>query len=68
MAGMYTHGLIFPSLLGTMSAIWGAQFKEPDENGLGLYYSIFFAMWSISFLSSWKRSENEYKFLWGTEG
>jgi hypothetical protein len=33
-----------------------------------LYYSIFFAAWSISFLSSWTRRENEYKFLWGTEG
>lgn len=24
--------------------------------------------WSMSFLSSWVRKENEYKFLWGSEG
>ena len=31
-------------------------------------FSIFFAMWSIGFLSAWSVREFEYKFLWGTEG
>ena len=34
----------------------------------GCRYSIFFAAWSISFLSSWKRRETELAFLWGADG
>ena len=35
---------------------------------LKIPYSVFFALWSMSFLASWKCRENEYKYLWGTEG
>ena len=39
-----------------------------DANVLTLYYSVILSLWSVVFLSVWKRSEAEHKFLWGTEG
>jgi hypothetical protein len=37
-----------------------------DNNPLTLMYSAYMGMWSTLFLSTWKRRENELKFLWGT--
>lgn len=39
-----------------------------DDNILTLPYTVFFAAWSILFLCTWRRRENEFKFLWGSEG
>ena len=39
-----------------------------DENPTTLAYSIYLALWSVTFLNSWSRRENELKFLWGSEG
>ena len=39
---MYTDGLVFPSILGTMSAVWGVQFEIPDENGLSIWLARIF--------------------------
>ena len=67
--GLYAHCLRFPALFGFASFIWQTtQNLSPDENPTTMPYSVFFAMWSISFLSAWKQRENEYRFLWGSKG
>jgi hypothetical protein len=38
-----------------------------DNNVLAVPYSVYLALWSVLFLNSWKRRENELKFLWGSE-
>ena len=38
-----------------------------DNNWLTLPYTVFLAMWSIGFLSTWQTRENELRFLWGTD-
>eukprot|EP01047_Picozoa_sp_COSAG01_P125644 COSAG01_NODE_54717_length_330_cov_0.744589_1_plen_109_part_11 len=37
-----------------------------ENNPFTLAYSIYVGLWSISFLESWGRRENELRFLWGT--
>jgi hypothetical protein len=52
-----------------------AQVTGPERNGLNpvadnllaIPYSLFFAMWSVTFLSSWTQRQNELRFLWGSE-
>jgi hypothetical protein len=67
--GLYAHCLIFPALFGFASFVWQTTLNlSPDENPTTIPYSVFFAMWSISFLSAWKQRENEYRFLWGSKG
>ena len=39
-----------------------------DANALTLYYSVLLSLWSVVFLSIWKRREAELAFLFGTEG
>lgn len=67
--GMYVQCLVFPSTLGVFTFVLRLVNNESnDQDSLKIPYTIFFAIWSMSFLSSWKCRENEYKFLWGTEG
>ena len=33
-----------------------------------LVYSVFMSIWSVVFLSVWRRTEAEHAFLWGSEG
>jgi hypothetical protein len=67
--GLYTQKLVFPTIFGILGMIsqWIAG-NNPDDNPTTTPYSVFFAAWSISFLSSWTRKESELKFLWGSEG
>lgn len=67
--GLYTQSLIVPTVFGILGIIsqWLAG-NSPDKNPTTIPYSVFFAAWSISFLGSWTRKENELKFLWGSEG
>ena len=37
-------------------------------NPLTLMYSVFMSIWSVVFLSVWRRKEAEHSFLWGSEG
>jgi hypothetical protein len=39
-----------------------------DANPLTLFYSVVLSLWSVGFLSSWKRTEANHAFLWGSEG
>ena len=39
-----------------------------DGNPATLMYSIFMSIWSVLFLSVWRRKEAEHAFLWGSEG
>ena len=72
--GHYTRALIFPTVFGIIAMI--SQVAGPERNGLNpvaenwltIPYSLFFAMWSVTFLSSWVQRENELRFLWGSEG
>ena len=66
--GLYTRSLCFPAVFGVFTSLNQWWSGSIDENPMTIPYSIFFAAWSISFLSAWKRYENELKFLWGTEG
>jgi hypothetical protein len=67
--GMYTRALVFPSALGIASMVLQVTADGGvDDNPTTMAYSIFFAAWSITFLMSWRRHENELAFLWGTLG
>jgi hypothetical protein len=66
--GTYTKALIPASALGLLT-----MFNQPlaggvDENQLTVYYSFFLSLWSVLFLSVWKRQEAVHAFLWGSEG
>jgi hypothetical protein len=65
---LYTRALFWPAGLGCFGMITQLTVDTVDDNPFTIPYSVFFAAWSIVFLSSWKRRENELKFLWGTEG
>eukprot|EP01043_Picozoa_sp_COSAG02_P023781 COSAG02_NODE_1279_length_13487_cov_7.611696_12_plen_1124_part_00 len=65
---LYTRALFWPAGLGCFGMITQFTVDTVDDNPFTIPYSVFFAAWSIVFLSSWKRRENELKFLWGTEG
>jgi hypothetical protein len=66
---LYTRALFWPAGLGFL-VIFNQLTHDagPDGNVFTVPYTMFFAAWSISFLSSWTRRQNELKFLWGTEG
>ena len=78
---VYTSALRWPAVFGGISLV--SQFlimSDPslvgitdragtvDDNPLTMAYTTFFALWSIMFLTTWKRRENELRFLWGSEG
>ena len=67
--GAYVKALIIPSAVGIFAMLVNAIRGEysPDTNPLTIFYSFFFACWSVAFLASWERRENELHFLWGTE-
>ena len=57
---------MFPAMGGLVVYVL-QQFTDIDTNPLTLPYTVFFCMWSIIFLCSWKRRESEFMFLWGSE-
>jgi len=65
----YTKALMALSPLGivTMFTQWTTD-GGVDSNELTLYYSVMLSVWSVVFLSVWKRREAEHAFLWGSEG
>ena len=66
--GHYTRALIFPTVFGAAGMVSQALSPSMDENPLTIPYSVFFAMWSVTFLSSWNQKSNELGYLWGSEG
>lgn len=68
--GVYTHSLIWPSLTGLFTLIYGIFVNgtsDPDRNDLTMPYTLFIAMWSVVLLQIWDQRERELRFLWGTE-
>eukprot|EP01048_Picozoa_sp_COSAG05_P010916 COSAG05_NODE_992_length_6265_cov_7.908693_1_plen_1089_part_00 len=66
---LYTKALVWPTILGVVGMVIQLTSEGGvNDNQFTIPYSIFFAAWSISFLSSWTRRENELKFLWGADG
>jgi hypothetical protein len=67
--GLYTQSMIVPAWLGVFAMFHQllSESKSAD-NTITILYSVFFAAWSIFFLSAWTRCQNELAFLWGTEG
>ena len=65
---LYTRALIWPAGLGVLGMLLQLTMESVDDNPFTIPYSIFFAAWSMLFLSSWQRRANELKFLWGTDG
>ena len=65
----YTKALMALAPLGlvTMFTQWTTD-GGVDSNELTLYYSVMLSVWSVIFLSVWKRRESEHAFLWGSEG
>jgi anoctamin-7 len=62
-----------PAALGLCSGCVRPQLgnfynKGIDDNPLTLAYSMFVSLWSTVFLECWKRRENEFKWIWGSEG
>ena len=66
---VYTKGLMALSPVGIVTMVADLIGEGGvDGNVLTLYYSVFLSLWSVVFLSFWKRREAELAFLWGTEG
>ena len=65
----YTKALAWASIIGipTMMNQWLTE-GGVDQNGATLVYSVLLSVWSVLFLSVWKRREAELAFLWGSEG
>lgn len=65
----YTKALAWASVVGipTMMNQWLTE-GGVDQNGATLVYSVMLSVWSVLFLSEWKRREAELAFLWGSEG
>lgn len=66
---LYTKYLCFPACIGLIIQFY--QIFSPDvdstNNWLMVPYSVLLCLWSAQFNISWKRRENELKFLWGSE-
>lgn len=64
--GTYTSSLTVPGLMGVVVRLFqpAASGGGVDANIFTLPYTIFLAMWSIGFLSTWTKRENELRFLW----
>ena len=64
--GTYTRMLFLQSVFGCITL--GCQFAYGgiENNPATFQYSIYVGLWSISFLETWKRKQNELMFLWST--
>lgn len=63
--GHYTSSLFICMLFGclTMGLQW--HYGSVEDNPLTSAYSFYVGMWSVIFVESWHRKEEEYRFLWG---
>ena len=66
--GMYTSALAVNAVFGIGVMILQPIFGGVDNNPMTVTYSVYVGLWSITFLSTWGRRENELRFLWGTGG
>lgn len=66
--GMYTSALALNAVFGIGVMILQPIFGGVDNNPMTVTYSVYVGLWSITFLSTWGRRENEVRYLWGTEG
>ena len=66
--GMYTSALAVNAVFGIGVMILQPIFGGVDNNPMTVTYSVYVGLWSITFLSTWGRRENELRFLWGTAG
>ena len=67
--GLYTQSMVVPACLGVFAMFQQLLSESMSaDNTITILYSVFFAAWSILFLSAWTRCQNELAFLWGTEG
>jgi hypothetical protein len=64
--GLYTRMLGVCSIFGVLVMCAQPFYGGVEKNPFTLAYSIYVGMWSISFLETWTRRENELRFLWGT--
>ena len=64
--GLYTAMLGVCSMFGVVVQIVQPMYGGVEKNPLTTVYSIYVGLWSISFLETWNRRENELRFLWGT--
>eukprot|EP01043_Picozoa_sp_COSAG02_P065423 COSAG02_NODE_9868_length_2088_cov_1.218703_1_plen_471_part_01 len=57
---LYTRALVWPSATGVIGmTIQVVHAESVDDNVFTIPYTLFFAAWSITFLGSWTRRENE---------
>jgi|EP01046_Picozoa_sp_COSAG06_P012677 hypothetical protein len=66
--GMYTSALAVNAVFGIGVMILQPIFGGVDNNPMTVTYSVYVGLWSITFLSTWGRRENELRYLWGTDG
>ena len=64
--GLYTRMLTVCSIFGIFVMMAQPFYGGVEKNPFTLAYSIYVGLWSISFLETWTRRENELRFLWGT--
>ena len=66
---VYTKALLVLAPIGSVTMIADLTGEGGvDGNVLTLYYSVLLSLWSVVFLSIWKRRQAEHAFLFGTEG
>ncbi len=75
--GQYTRALGMMSITGVLVMAYQPMAAKESgcaffgcgvsHNPLTIYYSIYVGIWSTLFIESWNRTENELRFLWGTE-
>lgn len=63
----YASSLLINALLGTVVMVSQPFFGNVDDNPLTLPYSVYVGLWSIGFVESWTRRQNELQFLWGSD-
>ena len=61
--GFYTKWLIFPSIFGTLVAIY--QHSHGSSNFFTAFFALSMTIWATAFLEFWKRNESEYGWRWG---
>ena len=66
--GHYTTWLIYISFIGFIAWVVVAANDNNPNTSFMPYFSVFVAIWSTLYLESWKRKENYYAMIWGTEG
>ena len=63
---LYVRALVAPAILG-LAVTFASVGYTINDNPLILPYSVFLCLWSACFNIAWKRQENEFQFLWGSE-